>query len=148
MDPNRHANPRDFDPARYSDDFQTAAEAAANPNPSKRDQFVFGAGRRICQGIHIAERSLFLGIARLLWAFNFDYAIDDTGQKIVPDIDDLTEGLFALPKPFRVCITPRSERRAEIIRSEWARCQPLLDGNMQWKEIPEGMLFSTYVPEK
>lgn len=69
MDPNRHSNPRSFDPSRYADDYQTANEAALNPNPSEYDQFVFGAGRRICQGMHIAERSLFLGISRMLWAF-------------------------------------------------------------------------------
>ncbi|KAF5599132.1 cytochrome P450 monooxygenase oxidoreductase [Fusarium pseudocircinatum] len=72
MDPERHANPRQFNPDRYRDDFQSLADAAANPDASKRDQFTFGAGRRICPGIHVAERSLFLGISRILWAFNIN----------------------------------------------------------------------------
>ncbi|KAF1968736.1 cytochrome P450 [Bimuria novae-zelandiae CBS 107.79] len=100
MDPIRHPDPRRFDPARYIDDHQTAAEAASNPDASKRDHFVFGAGRRLCQGMHIGERSLFLSMSRLLWAFSFQKADDADGKEIVPDADNLTEGLFVLPKAF------------------------------------------------
>ncbi|KAJ3545430.1 hypothetical protein NM208_g2508 [Fusarium decemcellulare] len=148
MDENRHPNPRVFDPSRYADDLQTAGEAASNPDPSKRDQFVFGAGRRICQGMHIAERSLFLGISRLLWAFKFDKATDSDGNEVTPDISKLTQGLFVLPEPFPARITPRSEEHARRVREEWAECQALLDSEMQWKEVPKGMVFSTYTPEK
>ena len=147
MDENRHPNPRTFDPVRYADDLQTAGEAAANPDPSKRDQFVFGAGRRICQGMHIAERSLFLGISRLLWAFNFDKAVDSDGNQVTPDISKLKQGLFVLPESFPARITPRSEDYARRVREEWAKCQALLDSEMQWKEVPKGMAFSTYTPE-
>jgi cytochrome P450 len=44
MDPKRHPNPREFDPSRYATDFQTAGEAAANPDVSKRDHFTLGTG--------------------------------------------------------------------------------------------------------
>jgi hypothetical protein len=36
-----------------------------NPDASKRNTFTFGAGRRIYAGMHVAERSLFLGISSL-----------------------------------------------------------------------------------
>jgi len=147
MDPNRHPNPRDFDPSRYAEDFQTASEAASNPDATKRDQFVFGAGRRVCQGMHIAERSLFLGISRMLWGFNFEKATDGDGKEITPDINKLTEGLFVMPQPFPAKITPRSEKHAARIRQEWTDSQTLLDASKQWKEVPEGMAFSTYTPE-
>lgn len=147
MDPKRHPNPRAFDPSRYSHDFQTASEAASNPDASQRDQFVFGAGRRVCQGMHIAERSLFLGISRMLWAFNFEKVRDEQGNEITPDIDKLTEGLFVFPQPFPAKISPRSEKHAEKIRQEWAGAQELLDERKQWREVPEGMAFSTYAPE-
>src|ERR1700733_6302398 len=31
-----------------------------------------GAGRRLCPGIHLAERNLFIAMAKLLWAFSFE----------------------------------------------------------------------------
>jgi len=147
MDPKRHSNPRAFDPSRYSHDFQTASEAASNPDVSQRDHFVFGAGRRVCQGMHIAERSLFLGISRMLWAFNFEKARDEQGNEITPDIDKLTEGLLVFPQPFPANISPRSEKHAEKIRQEWVVAQELLDERKQWREVPKGMVFSTYTPK-
>jgi hypothetical protein len=144
MDPNRHPSPRTFDPSRYASDNQTASEAALNPDASQRDQFVFGAGRRLCQGMHIAERSLFLGISRLLWAFQFDYARDASGNEVPVDIKKLTQGLVVLPEPFEAHIYPRSEERAELVRKEWRDCASLLDEKRQWREVPKGMVFSTY----
>ncbi|KAF2708823.1 cytochrome P450 [Pleomassaria siparia CBS 279.74] len=144
MDPKRHPNPRRFDPSRYKDDHQTAAEAANNADATKRDQFVFGAGRRLCQGMHIAERSLFLAISRLLWAFDFDKALDKDGKEIVPDDEDLTEGLFVLPKPFKAKIVPRTAEKAELVLAEWEKMQDLLDDKLQWKEPPKGLIWKDY----
>ncbi|KAI9853618.1 MAG: hypothetical protein M1830_006647, partial [Pleopsidium flavum] len=66
MDPKRYPEPRRFNPDRYKDNLQTAADSANNPDVSQRDHFAFGSGRRICPGMHVAERSLFLGMSRLL----------------------------------------------------------------------------------
>lgn len=148
MDANRFKNPRAFDPSRYEGDNQTSAEAAMNPDPSQRDHFVFGAGRRVCQGMHIADRSLFLSISRLLWAFDFEKAIDDQGREIVPDENDLFGGFLVQPSPFPAKITPRSEKHAQAIRQEWNECQTLLDGSKQWKEVPKGMVFKAPVPSE
>ncbi|KAF5558957.1 cytochrome p450 [Fusarium mexicanum] len=93
-DPERHPSPRQFNPMRYINDQQTSIEAANNPDPTKRDHFVFGAGRRRCQGMHIADRSLFLAISRLLWAFDFDRVVSpETGKAIILDAADITEAL-------------------------------------------------------
>jgi hypothetical protein len=146
MDENRFKSPRAFDPSRYEGDNQTSAEATMNSDPSKRDHFVFGAGRRVCQGMHIADRSLFLSISRLLWAFNFEKAVDGQGREIVPDQDDLTEGFLVQPSPFPAKIIPRSETHAQAIRKEWDGCQTLLDESQQWKEVPQGMVFKSPVP--
>lgn len=144
MDPKRHPDPRRFDPARYINDFQTAAESANNPDASKRDHFVFGAGRRLCQGMHIGERSLFLAMSRLLWAFNFDKARDANGSEIVPDAGDLTEGLLVQPKAFPARITPRDAGKVRQLQAEWEKMEELLDGNSQWKSLPEGMVWKKY----
>lgn len=144
MDPDRHPDPRRFDPTRYAGDEQTAAEAASNPDATKRDHFVFGVGRRVCQGMHIAERSLFLGISRMLWGFKFLPKIDGRGQDIIPDPNDFTEGFLVIPRPFPVDIKPRSEAHARVMRQEWDAAQEFLNGEKQWKTAPGGMVFSTY----
>jgi cytochrome P450 len=144
MDPKRHPDPRRFDPTRYADDYQTAAQAANNPDASKRDHFVFGAGRRLCQGMHIAERSLFLAIARLLWAFDFHVALDAEGNEMKPDADNLTEGMLVCPRPFPARIVPRNDAKAARVTDEWSKMEDLLDEDLQWKVLPEGLIWKEY----
>jgi len=120
MDPKRHADPRRFEPERYKDDFQSLGDAAANPDASKRDQFTFGAGRRICPGIHVAERSLFLGVSRMIWGFDIKPAVDANGKDIIPDQEKLTQGFVCMPEESPAQITPRSEKK-----KQWK--QPPLD---------------------
>jgi cytochrome P450 len=139
-DPTRHQNPHEFNPDRYKDDCQTAAEAANNPDASKRDHFVFGTGRRVCQGMHIAERSLFLAIARVLWGFKIGKAVGADGEEIMPDPYNLTEGLFVQPEPFQANIVPRSSERAKKIQAKWKEMEELLDLSLQWKETPQNIL--------
>jgi cytochrome P450 len=139
MDPKRFPEPRRFNPDRYANDFQTFGEAAANPDASKRDQFTFGAGRRICPGLHVAERSLFLAISRILWAFDISPKIGKDGKPILPDPEKLTQGFVCMPEPFECEIKPVNKERATIIEREWEEAKGLLDQNMQWKDIPEGM---------
>lgn len=90
QDPKRYTDPEHFDPSRYlgftkglsllsflnitasgltkflwyhlSGAFQSSQEA----NPDDRDHFTYGAGRRLCVGIHLAEQSLYIAISR--WA--------------------------------------------------------------------------------
>lgn len=142
MDPNRHPEPRKFDPDRYKDDQLSLYESAANPDASKRDTFTFGAGRRICQGIHVAERSLFLGMSRLLWAFDFEPAADEHGRPVVTDPDELTQGFVCMPVEYRCKITPRSEARAARVLREWRDAEEeCLDGETkQWKTTPVDLL--------
>ncbi|KAI0472821.1 cytochrome P450 [Xylariaceae sp. FL0804] len=151
MDEKRHKNPSAFDPSRYLDDPTSSMESAQSRDPARRDQFVFGAGRRICQGMHIADRSMFLGISRLLWGFDINRAHrggggDEEEEEVVPDAGDLIEGMLVQPRPFPAKITPRSARRAEVIRREWADCQSLLSDDFQWRETPAGMPMWTYEP--
>jgi cytochrome P450 len=138
MDPKRYPNPRAFNPDRYKDDHQSLGDAAANPDARERDVFTFGAGRRICPGIHVAERSLFLGISRILWAFNITPSLDKKGQPILPDPDRLTQGFVCLPEKFPANITPRSKQRAEIVEREWKTTEKeyLDPETKQWVRSP------------
>lgn len=105
-------------------------------DPSKRDHFGFGFGRRMCLAMNLVDQSLFLVMARLLWALDFNRAVDqETGLEIVPDMNDLQFGLFVMPNPFAANIVPRSAPKARRIREEWdLTAGTFLDENLQWKE--------------
>jgi cytochrome P450 len=137
-DPNRSPNPHLFDPNRFKDDTLSLYDSASNPDASKRDCFTFGAGRRICPGMHVAERSLFLGIARLLWAFNIKPAKDANGKEIVPEGQKFTQGFVCMPEEYPASILPRSQERAEIVRKEWkmAEAETLDSETKQWIASP------------
>lgn len=140
MDPQRHPEPRRYNPDRYIGDDLSLAESSANPDAAKRDVFVFGGGRRICAGIHVAERSLFLGVARLMWAFDIVPAKDESGNDVLPDPEKLTQSFVCMPEPFQATIRPRSEEKARLIREIWKDAQAELDPKTaQWKSVPRGV---------
>ncbi|KIX97064.1 uncharacterized protein Z520_07178 [Fonsecaea multimorphosa CBS 102226] len=150
QDPKRTPHPRAFDPTRHLNNLESEFESAKSSDVGKRHNFVFGAGRRLCQGMHIAERSLFLGVSRMLWGFDFSLPLDENGQPItIPDIDDLRGGAAITPAPFEAVIKPRAKERADLMRREWADAEAkFLDPQTkEWKHVPDGMVFSTYVPQ-
>ena len=46
----------------------------------------FGWGRRVCAGQGLAEQGTLITVARLLWAFRIEKALDDAGVEIPVDI--------------------------------------------------------------
>jgi len=100
--------------------------------------------------MHIAERSLFLAAARVLWAFNIEEPENADRNPILPDINNLVGGATVQPIDFKVFITTRTPQNGEKIRKEWQNCvDNLLDSiTKQWRKVPDGMKFSTYVSEK
>lgn len=77
-------------------------------------------------GLHLAERSLFLNLSRLLWGFNLEYDRDKNGNIIPVDFSletGILPGGFTVPKPFAAKITPRSPERAKILREQWKLAQ-------------------------
>jgi hypothetical protein len=149
MDPKRSPSPRTFNPDRFASDTRSLYESATG-EAAKRDNFVFGAGRRLCQGIHIAERSLALGVSRLMWAFEFSPAKDEkTDRPVSYDCDDLVGGITVEPRHYKCTIKPRSWRKAELIRAAVSKdATEFLDPETgQWSKTPEGMAFSTFEPE-
>ncbi|KAL8764749.1 MAG: hypothetical protein Q9194_006865 [Teloschistes cf. exilis] len=140
MDPVEYPEPRRFNPDRYSKDWKNAYDSAASADVADRDHFTFGSGRRICQGMHVAERSLFLGISRLLWGFNVRPIEDADGKAILPNPDEYTQGFVVLPVKYEARIEPRSTERPKLIEQEWTRAKEHLDPvSGQWKSIPQGM---------
>ncbi|KAM5534714.1 hypothetical protein V8D89_011578 [Ganoderma adspersum] len=108
--PERYPDPYEFKPERYLNDRLTCADSANLANPMERDHWTFGAGRRICPGMALAEREIFLAVSHLLWAFQMD--------ELPEEPIDLTEydGLSGRsPVPNRIRLTPRDEHVAEIL---------------------------------
>ena len=100
---------------------------AGSPDYENRDHYTYGSGRRICVGIHLAERTQWRLIARLLWAFNIEPAIDEkTGKEVELDTEAFTDGLVTRPLPFQVRFVPRSAKHVDVIRNENERAQEFL----------------------
>ncbi|KAJ5272111.1 hypothetical protein N7524_005380 [Penicillium chrysogenum] len=70
MDPSQTDDPAAFIPERFANHPQLAPDYVPG-TWERRDHYGYGVGRRICPGIHLAERNMFLAIAKLLWAFDF-----------------------------------------------------------------------------
>lgn len=119
-DEGRFPDPDVFDPDHYAGYAALAPELAAG-EAEKRDHYGYGAGRRICPGIHLAERSLFLGMAKLVWAFDIGPGRDGSGERIEPDVgpDAYSSGFLVCAEDFPCEITLRSEARKETILKEF-----------------------------
>ncbi len=73
-DEKAYPDPFNFDPSRHVGD-------KPQVDPFK---FVFGFGRRVCPGAHLAEMSLFLNIANILAVFNISKPVDKDGKSVEP----------------------------------------------------------------
>jgi len=76
--------------------------------------------------MHLAERSLFLNLSRLLWGFNLEHDTNENGNEIPVDYTlqtGILPGGFTVPKPFAAKITPRSPEQAKILREQWEQAQ-------------------------
>lgn len=79
----------------------------------------FGFGRRICPGMHLALNSLFINVARILWAFDVLPTLNEAGQEILPDSWDFTNGFNSRPVSFDCRLVPRSEKVVGCIQEEF-----------------------------
>ena len=56
-------------------------------------------------------------------------------------MNDLADGIMMLPKHFPADIRPRRASKAEYVRQEWGQMLRMLDGQEQWKAVPEGLIW-------
>ncbi|KAF7620213.1 hypothetical protein AFLA_005524 [Aspergillus flavus NRRL3357] len=124
-DSERFPHPFHFKPERYLNHLHRSAVYAAGGDILARDNFTFGAGRRICPGIHLAENGPFLAVANIIWAYEFKLPLYDQGEEIPLDITDegFMEGAIRVPKQYTVRILERNAARSRLIRSEWGQAQ-------------------------
>jgi cytochrome P450 len=124
-DANLFEHPRRFNPERYLNHPHGSGHYAAGPAAS-RDHWAFGAGRRICSGVHLAENSMFIVLAKLLWAFDILAPLDDEGNEVQVDTSDEAfdaAGSTTMAKPYRVRWKVRNEDMANTILREAAEAR-------------------------
>ncbi|KAJ7444623.1 cytochrome P450 [Mycena galericulata] len=112
-------DPDDFIPDRY---LLTEQGTKLGVDAScVRETLAFGAGRRFCPGVHLAQNSININAMNLVWAFKFESRIDSEGNLVKADTSQAAymKGLSNGPAPFKCRITPRTTEKAEIIRREF-----------------------------
>lgn len=72
--------------------------------------------------MHVAERSLYINIARVLWGFNISKKKGSDGQFVEPT-QAMVRGFMSVPEPFDCDITPRSQKHAQFMREEFTRAE-------------------------
>lgn len=118
FDRSRWSDAHIYDPSRYLDDPHTTAECVNLADPTKRDHYAYGSGRRVCTGMHLAQNSLFINMARTLWAFNIKRAVGADGKEMEPVVES-QPGFINSPVKFRAVLEPRSEQHAAIVKRNW-----------------------------
>ncbi|KAJ5661167.1 m-hydroxybenzyl alcohol hydroxylase [Penicillium longicatenatum] len=120
-DPNIYPDPEKFEPSRFESFPSLAPAYTATGEWDKRDHYGYGAGRRICPGIHLAERNLFIGVAKLLWAFEFTQPVGSYSD-IDPE-SGTSQGFLHCPKEYGCGIRLRDPEKRETIEREFREAQ-------------------------
>ena len=102
-DERKFSDPHRFDPARWQ-----------KSGSEELRYHAFGFGRRICPGRHMAENSVFLGIARMLWAYDIK-----PGSGWEYDDNAWDPQFFTRPLNLRATFHVRSPAHQEVIEREW-----------------------------
>lgn len=110
------ANPDDFVPERWltaedarAKDMETRQKSEVGADIKNIPTVGFGYGRRICPGRHIARNSIWIQVARLLWAFD----IEPSGP--APDPTHAVTAILTMPLPYKAVFKPRGPEVMEII---------------------------------
>ncbi|KAL1970665.1 hypothetical protein VTN77DRAFT_4309 [Rasamsonia byssochlamydoides] len=121
----RHHQP---DPARY---LAYPLKSGAYVGQDDRDHWSFGAGRCICSGLHIAENSLFILFAKVLWAFYPRPPLDDNGVEIPVNTSDAAfeSASVTVAKPYRCRLIPRKATVVATLQREWEEARQIRLGD-------------------
>jgi cytochrome P450 len=120
-DPELCPNPDEFNPGRWLDPSYPTYKEPLTVYPNLQGYSAFGAGRRICQGINIAERSSNIQVAYLAWGCDIGRAKDASSKEIIPPLYDYERGFNVAPKPFKFVLTARSVAKAVFIEKAFQR---------------------------
>lgn len=106
------------DQERYGDDVATfRPERFLEPGEeNKQAHYSFGAGRRMCAGVHLANRELYVAFCKVIHFFKIELSDNPSEQEF--DMNPATgcanpKGLSSTPKPFKVRFVPRDPATIE-----------------------------------
>lgn len=91
-EPKRYPDPDGFRPERWLEKEWPTYREPLTQYPNLQNFSAFGFGRRICPGLNIAERSLYILIARIAWCCDISQRRSSTGGTVVPPSYDYTTG--------------------------------------------------------
>lgn len=77
--------------------------------------FGYGAGTRMCAGVHLANRELYVIFTRLVLAFRIHEATNSSKRPILDTIEcnSVPTSMVTQPKPFDVRFVPRDQIQLE-----------------------------------
>ncbi|KAI1173366.1 cytochrome P450 [Nemania sp. FL0916] len=131
-----YEDPDEFIPERYlKHPFGMRLDKAHDPAKmeasSARATYDFGAGRRICPGMHLAKQNLLLGMAKMLWAFEL---LPPEGKEIDLSVETgLVQGTALHPKEFDLVLKLRDESLKQEIMDHYAQTYEGEADMMGWK---------------
>jgi cytochrome P450 len=102
----------------FQDPYEFRPERWLQHPESDRSLCTFGLGRRSCPGKQLAQDSLFIAIARILWAYNISHCYVN-GKKIFVDSLDITQKAAVSPSPFEASFSIRSPAHQQIVERGW-----------------------------
>ncbi|KAF8811640.1 cytochrome P450 [Phlegmacium glaucopus] len=105
-----YPDPYAFKPERFIKNGQL------DPNIRDPALIVFGFGRRLCPGHHVAISTIWLTAASILATFTLSKPVDKDGRVIEPS-REYYAGLMRCPLPFECNVKPRSKIAEGLIRS-------------------------------
>ncbi|KAJ6626053.1 cytochrome P450 [Mycena sp. CBHHK59/15] len=103
-----YPEPHTFNPERY------LLDGKLNPSVPSPD-IVYGFGRRICPGRHMAASSVWITLVSILATLDITKAVGDDGQLLEPTCDYFA-GVVVQPLPFQCSIKPRSKEALALIQ--------------------------------
>ncbi|KAH8981689.1 cytochrome P450 [Lactarius hatsudake] len=105
------SNVAEFDPARYLDE---KGQVKVLMVDREEGHMSFGFGRRICPGRFVAEGTLAIDFATLLWAMRFERADGGRGELDVRTM--VHAGATTQPRAFEYKITPRFMEAESLLK--------------------------------
>ena len=118
MDPSHpnNADPEAFRPERFAAHPSLAPDYAAGTWEA-RDHYGYGVARRICPGIHLAERNMLLSTAKLIWGLRFEKGLQ--GENNSDPVNGYHQGFLYCAKEYSCKVTPRGEWVGRVLDQEF-----------------------------